>query len=131
MNRAIDLISFVFMVRLSLTSFQLGFGLESEALGVVELGIAVFSVNSCLEIFMSHDEVLFIKSNVTTVEIVVRVGVVVINGLLVLDEGAIHFTLMVESQTQVLVVEGKILQRAVLLNLVLLLLEPNRLFVGT
>ena len=87
---------------------------------MVELGITVLPRDSCLEVSMRQVKVLLVEAHVTTVEVVVCIGVVVVNCGLVLFEGSRVVSLVVQGQPKILVIEGEVLEGAVLLDLQLL-----------
>ena len=72
---------------------------------------------------MRQLKVLFVEAHITTVEVVVCISVVVANGCLVLVEGSPVLSLVVQGQSKVLVIEGEVLEGAILLDLQLFDLE--------
>lgn len=119
----IDLCSLKVSIGLWLAGNLLGFRLVGQALGVVEFGITVFSSDSCLEVSMRQFKVLLVEAHVTSVEVVVCISVVVADSCLVLLEGSPVLSLVVQGQSEVLVIEGEVLEGAVLLDLQLFDLE--------
>ena len=113
----IDLCGLKVSIGLWLARDLLGFSLVGQALGVVELGITVFPCDSRLKVSMCQFKVLLVEAHVTTVEVVVCISVVVANCCLVLLEGSRIVTLVVQGQSQILVIEGEVLEGAVLLDL--------------
>ena len=106
----INLRSLKVSIGLRLACDLLGFRLIGQALSVVELSISVFPCDSCLKVSMRQLKVLFVEAHITTIEVVVRISVVVANGCLVLLEGSPVLSLVVQGQSKVLVVEGKVLE---------------------
>ena len=90
---------------------------------MIEFGITVFSSDSCLEVSMRQFKVLLVEAHVTSVEVVVCIGIVVADGCLVLLEGSPVLSLVVQGQSKVLVIEGEVLEGAILLDLQLFDLE--------
>ena len=119
----IDLCSLEVSIGLWLAGDLLGFRLVGQALGVIEFGITVFSSDSCLEVSMRQFKVLLVEAHVTSVEVIVCIGVVVADCCLVLLEGSPVLSLVVQGQSKVLVIEGEVLEGAILLDLQLFDLE--------
>ena len=98
---------------------------------MIEFGISVLSLYGTLEIFVSHLEVLFIEAYVTSVEVVVRINIIIFYSFLVFFESSRHVTLVIESQTQILVIEREIFPGSLLFIVCnFFCFETNGLFVG-
>ena len=100
---------------------------------MVELGIAILELDSSLEIFMSFLEQLLVQLYIAPVEVIASVHGVHTDCMFVFYERALHFTLMIQSQTEVLVIKRQIFIRSSFLLFFVFLplrLEFNRFLVG-
>lgn len=83
--------------------------LVGKTLSVVKLRIPVFFLDGCFEILVGQMELLLIQTDVTSVEIVVSVCRIVIDSFFIHGEGSFQILHVVEGQSKILLVEGKIL----------------------
>ena len=82
---------------------------------------------------MSHLEVLLVEAHVTSIEEVVRIHIIMSYRILVFFESSLHVTLVIESQTQILVIKRKIFigsPSLIFLFINFLDFKTNGLFVG-
>lgn len=77
---------------------------------------------------MGQIEILLVETDIASVEIVVW-NLIVLNSLLIFFERSLHVTLMVKSETEVLVVEGEVFPAATVVVFDLLDFEVNGTFV--
>ena len=102
----LNLFLLVFIIRLCLLRLDLCLSLIGEALRMVELGIVLLNIDGSLEIGMSLVEILLVELNVSTIEIVVGIILILPDRRFIFIKCAGHIALMVERQAQILMVEG-------------------------
>ena len=73
---------------------------------MIELRVAVFPLDSALEVVMCCFKVLLVEVHVTPIKVVVCIRVVQLDCPLVLFKGSSIVTLVVQGQTKILMIEG-------------------------
>ena len=77
-NRTVYFIGFILVIRLLLLRLQLSFSLIGEAFGMIKLSILIFQLDGQLEICMRLIKLLFLKFQISAIEIIFGVHFVIL-----------------------------------------------------
>ena len=94
--RKLNLFLLIFIVWLSLLRLYFRFSLVGETFRVIELSIVLLNIDGSLKIGMRFIELFLIEFDISSIEIVVCIVLILSYSRFIFYEGALHIALMVE-----------------------------------